>query len=60
MFFWVAFLHSNLSVIFDIGILQPFLHLFFVQYLFEAFTIVDFYVLFYHAFCWLYKVLKTY
>ena len=25
-----------------------------------AFTIVDFYVLFYHAFCWLYKVLKTY
>jgi hypothetical protein len=30
-----------------------------VQYLFEAFTIVDFYVLLYHAFCWLYKVLKT-
>jgi hypothetical protein len=51
MFFWVEFLHSNLSVIFDIGILQPFLHLFFVQYLFEAFTIVDFYVLFYYAFC---------
>jgi hypothetical protein len=36
------------------------LHLFFVQYLFEAFTIVDIYVLLYHAFCWLYKVLKTY
>jgi hypothetical protein len=33
---------------------------FFVQYLFEAFTIVDFYVLLYHAFCWLNKVLKTY
>jgi hypothetical protein len=28
--------------IFDIGILQPFLHLFCVQYLFEGFTIVDF------------------
>jgi hypothetical protein len=51
MFFWVECLHSNLSVIFDIGILQPFLHLFFVQYLFEAFTIVDFYVLLYHALC---------
>jgi hypothetical protein len=53
MFFRVEFLHANLSAtqfIFDIGILQPFLHLFFVQYLFEAFTIVDFYVLFYHVF----------
>jgi hypothetical protein len=54
MFFWVEFLHANLTAtqfIFDIGILQPFLHLFFVQYIFEAFTIFDFYVLFYHAFC---------
>ena len=54
MFFRVEFLHSNLSsiqVIFDIGILQSFLHVFCVQYLFEAFTIVDFYVLLYHAFC---------
>ena len=39
-------------ILFYIGILQPFVHLlFFVQYLFEAFAIVDFYVLLYHAFC---------
>jgi hypothetical protein len=37
--------------VFDIGILQPFLHQFFVQCLFEAFAIDDFYVLLYHAFC---------
>ena len=36
-----------------------FASIFFVQYLFEAFTIVDFYVLLCHAFCWLYKVLTS-
>jgi hypothetical protein len=28
-----------------------YVYFFFVQYLFEAFTIVDLYVLLYHAFC---------
>jgi hypothetical protein len=32
---------------------------FLLQHLFEAFTIVDLYVLLYHAFCLIYKVLKT-
>jgi hypothetical protein len=49
--FLLIFFYIRTFVIFYIGILQPFLHLFFVQYLFEAFTIVDIYVLLYHAFC---------
>ena len=62
MFFCMDFLHSNLSVTWVILILTFYSRfcIYFVQYLFEAFTIVDFCVLLYHAFCWLYKVLKTY